>query len=172
MKTRIAKFFAAAIVLFAFSASAFSQVSATATAAATIITPISITKTGDMNFGNVAVNAAGGTVVLLPAGTRSATLGVTLPAAAGTVSAATFDVAGSGTSTYSIAIAPASILITSGGNSMSVGTFTSTPSGTGALTAGAQTINVGATLNVGGSQPSGSYTTPVGNEFTVTVNYN
>jgi len=39
------------------SISTFAQVSATANASATIVTPIAISKTVDMNFGNVAVSA-------------------------------------------------------------------------------------------------------------------
>jgi hypothetical protein len=53
---------------------------------------------------------------------------------------------------------------------MVVDTFTSNPSGTGTLAGGTQNLNVGATLNVGSSQASGTYTNAAG--FTVTVNYN
>jgi hypothetical protein len=56
-------------------------------------------------------------------------------------------------------------------NTMTVTAFTSTPSGTGTLSgAGAQTIDVGATLNVAASQVGGTYVS--GTPFTVTVNYN
>jgi hypothetical protein len=73
---------ATAVVLIASASSSFAQATATATSTATIVTPISITKTVDMNFGNVAVQTAtGGTVILAPAGTRTVTGGVTLPAA-------------------------------------------------------------------------------------------
>jgi hypothetical protein len=122
-----------------------------------------------MNFGNVAVSATAGTVILTPASTRSLTGGVTLPAVTGTVSAAAFAVTGLGASTYSISL-PASYIITSGSNNMTVNAFTSTPSGTGALTSGAQTVQVGATLNVAATQAAGTYTNATG--FNVTVNYN
>jgi len=56
------------------------QVTANATATGTIVTPILISNAGDMNFGNVAVSATGGTVILAPASTRTITGGVTLPA--------------------------------------------------------------------------------------------
>jgi hypothetical protein len=168
---RISKFFALAIVMIAFSTATFAQVSATATAAATIVTPIAIANATDMNFGNVAVSGVAGTVVLTPAGTRSASGGVTLPASIGTVTAATFDVTGTANATYSITLPAALITITSGANSMDVDTWTSTPTPTGTLDAtGAETIGVGATLNVGGGQPSGSYLSAT--PFTVTVNYN
>lgn len=152
-----------------FTSSGFAQASATADASATIVTPISISKTADMNFGNVATNGAVGTVVLAPAGTRTSTGGVTLPATVGTVTAASFTVSGSGAYTYAITL-PASVVITSGSDNMTVDTFTSTPATTGALTSGTQIIKVGATLNLVASQAVGSYTSAT--PFTVTVNYN
>ncbi|HAL81406.1 MAG TPA: hypothetical protein DCO83_03545, partial [Mucilaginibacter sp.] len=110
-----------------------------------------------------------GTVVSDPASTRTSTGGVTLPVNAGTVTAASFTVTGSEAYTYSITL-PGSVTITYGANTMTVNTFTSSPATTGTLTAGTQTLNVGATLNIGSSQAAGAYasTTP----FTVTVNYN
>lgn len=169
---QITKYFALAIGMIAISVSTFAQgVSATATATATIITPISITKTTDMNFGNIAVNATAGTVVLTPAGLRSVTGGCTLPTVAGTVAAAAFTVSGLATSTYAITLPAAATTITSGAFNMTVDTWTSTPAPTGTLGAGGtQTLTVGATLHVAGSQTAGTYVS--GTPFTVTVNYN
>jgi len=153
------------------SFTAKAQVSATATSSATIITPIAITKTSDLNFGNVAVSPTiAGTVVMTPAGVRSAGGGVTLPAIIGTVSAPSFTVTGVAGSTFSISLPPASITLTSGVNLMTVGSFTSTPISTGTLTAGTQIVQVGATLNVGAAQAAGLYTNAAG--LAVTVNYN
>ena len=168
---QISKFFALAIVMLAFTVSTFAQTSATATATATIITPISIAKTVDMNFGNVAVNASLGTVVLTPAGVRSVTGGCTLPAVAGTVAAASFTVSGLATSTYAITLPAAATTISFGANNMTVDTWTSTPTPAGTLGAGGtQTLTVGATLHVAASQAPGTYVSAV--PFTVTVNYN
>ena len=50
---------------------------------------------------------------------------------------------------------------------MTVNAFASTPSGTGTLTLGTATVNVGATLNVAANQTAGSYT----GTYPVTVNY-
>jgi Domain of unknown function (DUF4402) len=158
------KFIALAIVLIAFCANSFSQ-SATATATATIITPIAISKTVDMVFGNISPTAVSGTVVLSPAGARTPT---NCTVAGGGATAASFNVTGSGTLTYAITL-PGSTTLVNGGNNMIADTFTSTPSGTGALTAGAQTLTVGATLHVGASQVAGTY---VSANFTVTVGYN
>lgn len=168
------KLTAIAAMLVAFSTNAFSQASAeaTATSTATIVTPIAIAKSADMNFGNVAVGSSSGTVVLSPAAGRTVTGGVTLPATSGTVAAASFNVTGQGTYTYAITLPSSAVTLTrnTGAETMTATTFTSTPSGTGALTAGAQTLTVGATLNVGASQVAGTYVS--GTAFTVSVVYN
>ena len=163
-----------ATAVLGFANSSFAQATATASASANIITPISIAKTVDMNFGNVAVSATiSGTAVLAPAGTRTTggAGGVTLPATTGTVSAASFDVTGQASYTYAITL-PTSTTITDGAShTMTVDAFTSVPATTGTLSAsGTQTLNVGATLNVAAGQASGTYTNATG--VPVTVNYN
>lgn len=154
-----------------FTPSAHAQATASADVFATIVTPISITKNSDMNFGNIATNGTVGTVVLSPAGARIASSGVTLPATTGTVSAASFTVEGSGNYTYTITL-PTSVIISSGTDQMTVNNFTSTPDAAtgGTLTAGEQTITIGATLNLIANQAAGIYESDTA--FDVTVNYN
>ena len=168
----IVKVIAAAVIAFSASSS-FAQATATASASATIVTPITITKTVDMNFGNVAVSASlAGTAVMTPGGVRSTggAGGVTLPSTTGTVTAASFNVAGQASYTYAITL-PTTANITSGSNTMVVNAFTSSPSATGTLSAGGtQTLTVGATLNVGAGQAAGAYTNATA--VPVTVNYN
>jgi hypothetical protein len=162
----------AAVVLVSVTATVNAQVTGTATGSATVITPISILKTADMSFGNLAVSPTiSGTVTLTPAGIRTTdgAGGVVLPAANGTVAAASFTVSGLANSTYSISL-PASYTISYLTNNMIVNAFTSTPSATGTLTSGSQVIKVGATLNVGAGQVAGTYVNAAG--FGVTVNYN
>jgi hypothetical protein len=158
------------IIMIAFSAGAFAQsASATATATAVIVSPITLTRTADMSFGNIIADVDGGTVVLVPAGTRTLN-GLTSPSLPGTVTAASFNVTGLASATYAITL-PATHDITNGAQTMTVNAFTSDPTPTGALDgAGTQTINVGATLNVNANQAAGTYTNAAG--FTVTVNYN
>jgi hypothetical protein len=157
------------IVLLAFTAGAFAQSSATATATAVIVSPITLTRTADMSFGNIIADVDGGTVVLVPAGTRTLN-GLTSPSIPGTIANASFTVTGFGGATYAITL-PASHTISNGTQNMVVDTFTSTPDATGTLDgAGSQILNIGATLNVGANQASGTYTHAAG--FTVTVNYN
>ncbi len=144
-----------------------SSASANATAGARIIAPITLTKTTDLNFGDVVPGSSTGTVVLTTGGAVSSTGGVTLGNSTN-VAAAGFTVGGQGSETYAVTL-PSSASITSGANTMTVGTFTSNPAGTGTLSAGgSQTLNVGGTLNVGASQATGSYS----GSFSVTVAYN
>ena len=143
---------------------------ATAVTNATIITPIAITKTVDLNFGNIAALTTQATVTVNPAGTRSSSNALSLPTATpGTISAASFTVTGLADATYSIVL-PSAFNVTSGGNTMEVKDFTSTPTPTGLLTAGTQTLTVGASLTVGANQAAGTYTNA--NALSVTVAYN
>lgn len=147
------------------------QVTATATTTATLITPISINKDVDLNFGNIAVSPTlGGTVVLPLSGSRTLTGGVTLPIVTGTVTLASFTVHGEGNSTYSITLPSSAITLTAASGNMTVDNFVSSPANTGALTNGSQILKVGATLNVGAAQAAGTYTNSSG--LYVTVNYN
>ena len=165
---------ACAIVMVAISGSVFAQATTSATATATIVAPIAITNAGNMNFGNVAVIGAG-TVTLVPAdGTREHTGGITLPVNNGTVTRAIFHVTGEGSYTYNITLPSSDYTITrvAGTETMVVNAFKSFPdvASLGQLTSGAQTLYVGATLNVDATQAAGTYTNATG--FDVTVNYN
>jgi hypothetical protein len=161
----------AAVMMLSFSAATMGQ-SATAAATATIITPITITNTADLAFGNLFAGATGGTAVISPAGARSVTGDVTIPGNPGTFNAAAFTVNGQATWTYAITLPAGALTISSGANTMTVDVWTSNPSGTGTLDGtGAQTLTVGATLNVGAAQAAGAYTSGA-TPFTVTVNYN
>lgn len=130
-----------------------------------------IVKTQDLTFGGF-VAGNGGSVTISPGGARTASGDVTLlnSGASSNFSAASFDVSGMGLAKYSIALPSDNSvsLVNSQGNSMSLTSFTSSPSGSGQLSiTGTQTLAVGATLVVGGGQPPGSYT----GSFSVTVTF-
>lgn len=145
------------------------QATGNASATATIIKPISISKSSDMSFGNIAVYSTAGTVTIGTNGSRTSSAGITLPATTpGTVTAASFVITGSDAFTYAITL-PVSINITSTGNTMLVDNFTSNPSAAGVLTNGTQTISIGSTLHLAASQAEGIYTNA---SFPVTVSYN
>jgi hypothetical protein len=168
------KLFLFAIVVLGFSAVSFGQLGVTdiASSSATIITPITIAKNVDLNFGNIAVNNQAGTV-LLPAvtgtPTRVASGGVTLPAINGTVTAAKFTVTGLAGSTFTISL-PASIELTSGTSDKMTYSTSISPTSPSILTGGTSIVYVGGTLVVGASQPAGTYTNASG--LVVRVDYN
>ena len=170
MTSRFAKYAVAvgAIGLAGMMQSSVQAASTTATATAVVATAIGIAKTVDMDFGTVAEDGSGGTIILATDGSRTTTGGASvLSGSPG--AAASFNVTGEGANTYSITL-PASVTLNKGGDIMTANAFVSLPLTTGTLTAGAQTLLVGATLTLAIAQPTGTYlsTTP----FTVTVNYN
>lgn len=173
MKTS-SKLFALGMILMGFSVNANAQsASATALSSARIVTPISIVKVADMDFGSIAAGT-GGMVVLTPESVRSSDGPVLVMQGVKPI-AASFTVSGEGSYTYSITLPESLELVGSSSGSMKVNKFTSTPTSTGKLTGetgsvGNQTLLVGATLNVEASQPVGLYTNK--SEFKVTVNYN
>jgi len=134
-------------------------------ATATVVTPIAISNTQQLNFGSFSTTAVGQTVTISAAGARSATGAIPVPSSA--VTAASFNVTGSGVLTYAITL-PASSTITNGTDTFTVNAFTSAPSGTGTLTAGAQTLTVGATVTTAGTLSTGAYN----GSFNVSVDYN
>jgi len=144
---------------------AASAASVTANASANVITPLTIAEGSGMDFGDVSVGTAGGTVILDTTGGRSVT-GDAEAVTGGTEAAGVYNVTGLGTKAYSISF-PASALISSGGNTMTVNTFTHDAGATPALTGGLDSFNVGATLVIGPSQAPGAYS----GTYSLTVNY-
>lgn len=167
MKMKI-KFYAFAILAIACTTNAVAQSSATATTTATLVTPISISKVTDMNFGTIASSATAGTAVLSNADVATATGGVSLPG--GTPTSAQFTVTGEGTSAFSISLPTTVVLTGSVSGTLTVDTFTDDLGATSALVAGTKTVKVGATLNVPANTVAGTYSNT--SDLAVTVNYN
>lgn len=146
--------------------------SAQANAHATIVTPISIIKVSDMEFGNIAVGALAGSIDLAASatGTRIPYGGVTLPAVTGTVNAAAFTVCGQPNYAYGITL-PTSVTIINGANMMAINSIVSLPAIAGTLSStGTGSLYVGGVLDVSASQAAGTYGTAA--TFPVTVVYN
>jgi hypothetical protein len=169
---KMTKFFALAFVMLAFAATTFAQT--TAVARATIITPLTMVNTLPLNFGNVVGTAAGGTVLVSAASARTASAPALITNTAVLPTAATFTVTGLASATYAITLPVGVTTISNGTQTMTVDTWLSNPTPTGALDlTGNQTLTVGATLHVGAAQAVGTYTSTLGSgDFTVTVNYN
>jgi hypothetical protein len=135
--------------------------------------PISIVNNTDLNFGNIAVSSAGGSVILAPNGTRTSTGGITLPATAGSTTSAKFTVTGESYLTYTILLPTSDLILTEtlgALETMTVNAFTSDPNTVGVIITGTAVIVVGATLNVAAFQQKGRYTNSRG--FEVSINYN
>ena len=166
------------LIGFGFSAQVNAQYphSAGGYASANIIHPISITKTVDMSFGNIATDeGSAGTVILTPTNSRTPSAGITLPANTGTVTSATFTVHGQAGYTYSITLPTESNAIhstVSGAVDMTVTNFTCNySSGVSILNGtGDDVIHVGATLNIAKDQVEAQYTST--DPFIVRINYN
>jgi hypothetical protein len=129
--------------------------------------PITINQNVGLAFGRFASGNGAGTVTVPPLGTRFFSGAVALVGNSA-YSAAWFTVTGEPNTVYTIVL-PGAVSLSSGGNSMSVGSFESSPGGTGLLgTSGSQALYFGATLSIGAHQPMGNYT----GSFDVTVVYN
>lgn len=141
---------------------------AVATVEAVIINTITIATRSGLGFGDISSSGAAGTVILAPSGTRTATGGTTINTATAAYPAA-FDLQGIANASFSITL-PSSIVLSDGTlSTMTVDSFTSTPSVSGSLDSSGQlTLLVGGTLNVAGNQSFGSYS----GKMAVTVDYN
>ena len=127
---------------------------------------ITLTKSADLNFGDIFAGPTAWTVILSPAGSRSATGGLLL----GNLSyiGAVFTVNGAANATYAIWL-PASITLTGPAGTILESPFTSAPGPSSQLSAsGTQQLRVGVTLNLAANQPDGDY---VGT-FSITTVYN
>ncbi len=156
------------ILLTLISGTVFAQVtestaSATANAAADIVSPIAIESSQDLNFGKVANNAAGTVVVATDSDVSTSTLS---QIGSITPTAATFNVTAADGFSYTIAL-PTSVNLTNGTEEITVDEFKHDAVGNTTGTGSAQTVGVGATLNVAASQGTGNYT----GTFDVTVTY-
>lgn len=143
---------------------AISAASTTANASANVITPIGIVEDTALNFGDVAVGAAGGDVILASGGGRTVT-GDAEAILGGSDTAGQFTITGEGNKAYTL-LFPATVDISGGTGTMNVTGFINTSLGTIPVT-GTETFNIGATLTIGASQPGGLYS----NTYVVTVDY-
>ena len=152
--------------------------SASATVNAEILIPITIANTDmqGISFGNIIFFGDAGTVTLSPlsVATRApSNTNFLTGTGAGTVTAAKFTVSGEPDAAYSVTL-PTDLTLNSGtsADTMSVDEFTSLNAAEGTVgtlsEAGSELFYVGATLNVGATQASGTYS----GSFDVTVNYN
>ena len=157
------------ILFFFFGSVVFSQTQATATftASVTIIEPIGITTTSDMNFASVDAKT-GGSIILTPQNDRITTGGVEL-ADGSTVSAASFKVTGENGFSFSLSLPKGEYHLSDGSETVIIKDFTSNFHES-TISSTTPEIKVGATLDIKAGQQPGNYKTL--NAIPVTVNYN
>ena len=148
------------IAALGFVGTAASAATATGTAKALILRPITVTKTADLDYARIVTGAAASTVIITPAGGRTCGVGLTC---LGTAAAGAFDVVGTIGQVATVSV-PATVTLSSGANNMSSTLVSSAATLTLAAT---NSFSVGGTLSVGANQPDGAYS---GN-FVVTVDY-
>lgn len=147
----------------------FGQQSATAsfTASVNIIEPIAIETTSNMNFASIDARQ-GGSVILNPDNTRTSTGDVLLDAATN-VSAAVFEVKGQNAYSYNINLPTGEFRMLNGASEIIIKDFKANFE-TGTISTDAQTIRLGATLQIDPEQKPGLYITS--SPIEVTINYN
>jgi hypothetical protein len=174
MKTTVLKFFTLSVAIFAFTNISFgqSQSTATADAGANIITPISISNTQGLDFGDIVSQTSAFTVTMTAAGARTDESGLTgdesplLSTDAG--NQALFTITGEEDYQFSVTLPTSIPLTATGADPMTVNGFTMNLNETNnTLTGGSVDLSVGATLNVNASQDAGAYS----GTFDVTVAY-
>ncbi len=161
----------AAVAFAALASTSAHAADATADARAQILTAVNVSVAAGsvLDFGKVAADANGGTVVLAAAtGARTCT-GVTC---VGTSSAVTFNITGETGETVGVTIPTGNITLThtagAGTGTMTLSSLTNTTSGNAVvLAAGANPFSVGGTITLGANQASGVYN----GQFTVSVDY-
>jgi hypothetical protein len=145
------------------------QASATAEARGVVLSPLTLTKVTDLDFGTVAASAASGTVsVSANTGIRSVTGGVT--AVPSTATRAEFDgLAQAATTVQLTLVPPTGNLIYSGANSIALSNMGFDSAGTSRVVpaGGSFIAYVGADFTIAANQPNGTYSAL----FQVTADY-
>lgn len=143
-----------------------SAATASSNARATVIVPMTLTNTAELNFGDVTYSAGGGagTVTIAPGG--GVTTALNAQSLGGATSASTFTITGDNLRIYDVTL-PASTTIGNGTDTITVDGFTSSLAGNSGTVGTNNSFNVGATLNFLGTESQGSYL----GTFDVSVDY-
>lgn len=162
-----------ALASLGFASTASAQTSASATARAEILTALSVAVDGTantLNFGTIAVGniASAANLTVTPAGARSGPCPTNV-LCTGPVAAPTFHIAGVAAQAVNVSFTNATeTLTTTGGQTMTVGSFVSSANQVTLNSSGAGSFSVGGTLAVNPGQAAGVYT----GSLTVSVAYN
>ena len=148
------------------------QASATAEARGVVLSPLTLTKVTDLDFGTVAAGTATGTVSINPdTGIRTITVGANMPTLVpSSFSRARFDGLAQGATTVLLTLVPPTgNLLYSGANSIAVSnmSFDSAGPSRAVPAGGSFTAYVGADFTIAANQPNGTYSAL----FQVTAEY-
>ena len=155
---------AGALAALAFTTPALAANTATANATVNIVSPLSLTKDADLNFGTIVGPFAGEVVHVDTAGARTCG-GLTCSGT--TVSAANFTVSG-GTAAQNLKLTvDPSVSLTGPGNALTVDLTTDLPSGLVTDASGGATFGIGGSLAIPAAQADGVYS----GTFNVQVDY-
>lgn len=161
----------AVLTMASIPALAQSTANTTATGSVTIIRPITITKTADLNFGRIVKSLTGTPTIAIANTADTVSTGTAVALSGITPSRAKFTIDGEGGQAISVAVGT----LTMTGPSASTLVVTLTPDqSTGAVLSNALGAAGSLTLNVGGSfpLPAAAATGLYSGTFTVTVAYN
>jgi hypothetical protein len=153
-----------------FSTNQAFAVATTGTSNVKVFQTLSIAANTALEFGNIATTGTEGSVVLTAAASTTPTATNVTLVSGTTRTAGKFIVTGETGATYTISLPSSITLAGSGsatGQTMTVDTFTSSPSTTGTLAAGDNNLFIGAKLTVAAAQVPGPYS----GTYNVTVNY-
>ena len=169
MKTRnIFPKLALAIVLASVHSAGVYAADFNGTATATVIVTLSISEDTVMNFGSLGAGPAGSTVVLDQADGVTPSGDVNI--IGGGQLSGDFTITGDPSQSYTISYGPGQLDTSPASTPMNLTAINSNASGA-IGGGGTESIIVGATLNVNGGQPAGSYSTAFGSPYTITINY-
>lgn len=162
-----------AIIVLGFSAASFGQTTSTnaATATATLVRPLLITKSVDMNFGTLASSGTIGTATLTTGGEVSSDGGVRVMTGGDPTTAAEFDVEAPINVNITYTLPEVPLTLTDGaGHDITLTAFSSTPtSGSNSGATGEYTIQLGASLSIPANSVAGEYKNTT--DIKVTVDY-
>lgn len=153
-------------ILFALIAGTTFAQTATANAAADIVSPITIDHVADLNFGKVIPSSTAATTIILGQDGIVDATSTGNSVNTSTQAAAEFTI--NATNTYSFSVnVPETVSLTGSGNAMTVDLNPSLPSANNTSDGNPITLLIGGTLNVGIGQLEGNYSA----NFDVTVAY-
>ena len=166
---------AGAVIAAAMASTGAQAATATATAKVEILTPVTIAKTSDLDFGLIATSGAGSVVVNESSAAKSCTGSVICVGTTGVLAA--FDVTAAAAQAITVSVGNASLVGPTGSVAMPAAlrisgtgvTVTGAGLNTGTFTSAvlAKSIKVGGTVTVGATQLAGVYT----GSFTLTADY-